>query len=82
MPWYVFCPNDAFPNDVCNPNNYILVDEFLINCPNPSRHLCTIQASDNAGLPIITCALICEIANALNNNFESTNVLLRPDLFC
>lgn len=82
MPWFIFCPIDTFPNDVCNPNNYFLVGASPPNCPDPNLHLCAIQANNNAGKPIITCGLIIEIANAINSNLETTNVHLRPTLLC
>lgn len=80
MPWYSFNPLGGFPFDVSDPNNYTLVGIFPPNCPDPNLHLCAIQAVNIGGRPLITCALICEIANALNNNLETTNVLLRPNL--
>lgn len=76
MPWYQYTPFGF--GDVCNPNNYTLVGSTPPSCPNPNNFLCAIQASDNNQKPIITCPLICEIANALNTRTESTNVLLRP----
>ncbi|MNL55490.1 hypothetical protein D3C87_1789090 [compost metagenome] len=78
MPWYLYTPV-TIPPDVCNPNNYTLVGSIPPNCPNPNNFLCAIQANDNLGKPIITFALICEIANAVNNRTETTNVLLRPN---
>lgn len=75
MPWYVY---DAAATDVSDPNNY---GDPLIpppSCPSPKNFLCAIQANDNAGSPIITNALFIEMANALNNRAESTNVKLRP----
>ncbi|MNW00603.1 hypothetical protein D3C71_1961210 [compost metagenome] len=61
-----------------NPNNYTNVGNTPPNCPLPNNFLCAIQASDNAGAPTLTAALILEIANAVNSRTESTNVLLRP----
>lgn len=78
MPWYSFTPLGAFPYDVCNPNNYTFVGINPPNCPSPNNFLCAIQASDNLGKPVLTCILFCEIANAVNNRIDSTNVLLRP----
>lgn len=80
MPWYSFIPIDTFPHNTTDPNNYQLVGILPPNCPTPKSHLCAIQAADNSGLPIITTALTAEMADALNNSFESTNVLLRPTL--
>lgn len=80
MPWYSFNPIDAFPHDTTNPNNYNLVGINPPNCPSPKLHLCAIQANDNLGLPIITGALVAEIANAVNNNFDFPNAILRPTL--
>ncbi len=80
MPWYSFTPLGSFPYDICNPNNYTLVGSNPPNCISPKNHLCTIQAADNLGKPIITSTLLCEIANALNNRFDTTNVKLWPFL--
>lgn len=77
MPWYSYTPI-TIPADVCNPNNYTLVGIIPPNCPNPNNFLCAIQAVDNMTKPILTTALICEIANAVNNRTETVNVLLRP----
>ncbi|MGJ1322848.1 hypothetical protein ACR780_09175 [Sphingobacterium faecium] len=75
MPWYSYIPGRT---NVCDPNNYTPVGSNPPNCPTSKLFLCAIQANDNSGHPIITCALICEIANALENRTESTNVKLRP----
>ncbi|MEN5232889.1 hypothetical protein [Sphingobacterium faecium] len=82
MPWYSFQPIDLYPHNVGSPNNYQLVGINPPNCPNPNNFLCAIQAPDNAGKPNFGAApnLILEIANAVNNRLESTNVLLRPSL--
>lgn len=77
MPWYSYTPI-TFPGDICNQNNYTLLGIFPPVCPSPKLRLCAIQAVDNLGHPILTPALICEIATALQNRAESTNVLLRP----
>lgn len=83
MPWYLFCPTGIIPPyDVCDPNNYIIVGTTPPTCPNPNNFLCAIQAMDNQGRPIITCALRCEIANAVNNRIDTTNVMLRPKVGC
>lgn len=81
MPWYLFNPIDTFPHNTTDPNNYQLVGILPPTCPSPKTKLCSIQASDNQGLPIFTQALTSEMATALNNSIESTNVLLRPTLF-
>lgn len=73
MPWYQYNSGD-----ICNPNSYTLVGSTPPSCLSPKRKLCAIQASDNLGKPIITMSLVCQIANALQNEVESTNVLLRP----
>ncbi|MEJ5145362.1 hypothetical protein [Sphingobacterium sp. MYb388] len=73
MPWYSY-----IGGNICSPNSYTIVGSTPPPCPNPNNFLCAIQASDNSGSPIITLALICEIANAVNSRTESTNVLLRP----
>lgn len=81
MPWYLFNPIDSFPHDVCSVYNYTLVGNTPPNCGNPNIRLCAIQTTDNWDFPLITCALYCEIANALNTKVETTNVLLRPTLY-
>ncbi len=78
MPWYQFTPPALFPQDVSNPNQYTLVGSTPPSCPSPKQQLCAIQANDNLTKPILTDALIIEIANALQRQTESTNVLLRP----
>ncbi|MOA49248.1 hypothetical protein D3C78_1721040 [compost metagenome] len=80
MPWYSYNPVDAFPHDACNPNSYTNVGNTPPSCPSPNNHLCAIQANDNAGKPIFTRALLCEIVTALNNRVDTTNVQLRPNL--
>lgn len=82
MPWYLFCPIDPYPHNICDPNNYINVGTVPPNCPNPNIYLCAIQAKDNAGKPIITPKLCNEIVMALNNRIESAHVLLRPTIHC
>jgi hypothetical protein len=73
MPWYNYNSGS-----ICNPNSYTLTTTPPTNCPSPNNFLCAIQASDNMTKPILTPALICEIAEAINSKTESTNVLLRP----
>ena len=75
MPWYKFKPGGAPPN-VGDPNQYISTGSTPPNCPTPKLFLCAIQAADNMGKPIITTALILEIANALQRTTDSTNVKL------
>lgn len=77
MPWYLYTPITV-PTDICNPNNYTLVGTIPPSCPNPNNYLCAIQALDSMGRPILTFALMCEIATALQTHMESTNVLLKP----
>ncbi|NJI74041.1 hypothetical protein HCX49_12590 [Sphingobacterium kitahiroshimense] len=77
MPWYVYNPVDSFPHNPCSPNNYVLIGTTPPSCPAPNNFLCAIQASDNMGSPIITAALCQEIALALQNRIDTTNVLLR-----
>ncbi|WP_400261335.1 hypothetical protein ACFX5U_15585 [Sphingobacterium sp. SG20118] len=74
MPWYVY---NAGGTNVSNPNNYILIGSTAPTCTSPKLFLCAIQANDNMGWPTVTNALILEIANAVNNVTESTNVKLR-----
>lgn len=75
MPWYLYDPGAT---DVTDPNNYGPPLIIPPNCPTPKRYLCAIQANDNSGSPVILIVLVNEIANALNNGSESTNVKLRP----
>ena len=80
MPWYQFTPIGIAPYDPNTPNNYTLVGSTPPSCPNPNNFLCAIQANDNFGKPIITCALLAQIDLALANRTETTNVLLRPTI--
>lgn len=80
MPWYSFTPIDSYPYNTGDPNNYTLVGTNPPTCPSPKIKLCAIQAADNQTKPIFTQALALEMATALNNSIESTNVLLRPSL--
>ncbi|WP_293927022.1 hypothetical protein [Sphingobacterium sp. UBA6320] len=82
MPWYSFTPLGSFPYDVSDPNNYTLVGTNPPICPSPNLHLCAIQVPDNGGKPNFGAApgIAFQIANALNNNLDTTNVLLRPNL--
>lgn len=75
MPWYVY---DAGATDVTDPNNYGPPLAFPPSCSGLKIFLCAIQAIDNLGKPLLTLIqLIIEIANALNNRMDSTNVKLR-----
>lgn len=64
-----------------NPSSYDIASGTP-NCPNPNNQLCAIFAEiqfiDGIQRPIITPALLTEIANALNTKTESANVLLKP----
>ncbi len=77
MPWYSYTPI-TFPGNICDPNNYTLLGIFPPVCPSPKVRLCAIQALDSFGQPILTPALFCEIATAMQNRMEGVNVLLRP----
>ena len=77
MPWYSYTPTTLLSN-VCDPNNYTLVGVLPPACPSPKRRLCAVQAVDNMGRPILTPALLCEIASAMQNSLEGVNVRLRP----
>lgn len=74
MPWYTYNSGD-----IGNSNNYTNVGSTPPSCPNNNNFLCAIQASDNMSKPILTLALITEIANAVNSRTENTNVLLRQN---
>lgn len=80
MAWYSFTPIDSFPHNTGDPNNYTLVGSTPPNCPNPNNFLCAIEAKDNGGKPTFTINLFAEIATALDNKIETTNVRLRPTL--
>ncbi|NJI74039.1 hypothetical protein HCX49_12580 [Sphingobacterium kitahiroshimense] len=73
MPWYNYVSGS-----VGVPNSYTLHGNTPPNCPNPNNFLCAIQAADNNQKPILTEELVTEIADALQNRTESTNVLLKP----
>ncbi|MGJ1322844.1 hypothetical protein ACR780_09155 [Sphingobacterium faecium] len=76
MPWYSYI---AGRQDSGNPNNYTYVGSTPPSCPSNKLYLCAIQAQDNLGAPDLTnINLFIEIANAINNRVESTNVKLRP----
>lgn len=81
MPWYYFTPNSPLRN-VGDSSNYTRISNvppatgLPTACLNPPNFSCAIQAMDNSGLPVITNALVLEIANALENRTNSTNVTL------
>jgi len=76
MPWYIY---DAAATDVSDPNNYGSPTTLPPVCPSPKNFLCAVQTNDISGSPDLTSfALMAEIANAINNRLESTNVKLRP----
>lgn len=81
MPWYIYNPIDTFPHNPADPNNFVLIGNYPPSCPSPKQKLCAIQASDNMGQPILTAALTVEIAVAVNNAMDTTNVILRPTLY-
>lgn len=80
MPWYSYSPADSFPYDPAFLPSYTNVGLNPPSCPSPNDHLCSIQANDLGGAPIITTALALEMARALNNRVDTTNVKLRPNL--
>nr|WP_315398929.1 hypothetical protein [uncultured Sphingobacterium sp.] len=82
MPWYIYCPTGPAPYNACDPVFYTSVGSFPPSCPNPNNFLCAIQANDTGGNPIFTITLLCEMATAINNRLESTNVKLRPTITC
>lgn len=75
MPWYIYT---LINGDICDVNNYTLYGPTAPLCGTPKLHLCAIQANDNMGRPILTSVIVCEIASALQNKTESTNVRLKP----
>jgi len=75
MPWYKFTPPGMGTPDVGDSSQYTLVGSNPPTCIG-NQKLCAIQAMDNMTQPILTFALVCEIANALNLRTNSTNVLL------
>lgn len=74
MPWYLYTPSRR--SNPTNPNNWTLVGSVPPSSPGPNYYLSALQASDNLGHPIITRALQGEIAQALQNRRDTTNVLL------
>jgi hypothetical protein len=81
MPWYLYNPIDSAPHNTNDPNNYNNVGTTPPSCPSPKTKLCSIQAPDNSGSPIISQALSAEISTAVNSGVETTNVKLRPTIF-
>ncbi|WP_144243337.1 hypothetical protein [Sphingobacterium sp. ML3W] len=62
--------------DPSNPSHYTLVSSAPI-CIAPPQRLCAIYAlNDGSGQPVITDALKNEMINALQNQVNTTNVLL------
>ncbi|UIR57395.1 hypothetical protein LZQ00_06145 [Sphingobacterium sp. SRCM116780] len=80
MPWYPYNPTGTPPYSVTNPAFYGNPQANQPTCPSPDNFLCTIQANDSSGQPVITFALLEEITFALNNRTETTNVKLRPSV--
>jgi hypothetical protein len=71
MAWFQLEPAGS-PTD---PQDYTLE-------PNPTGcigtdQICAVQATDNAGHPVLSAALKDEMINALHNRTASTNVKLR-----
>lgn len=80
MPWYIYTPSRrSSPTD---PNNWTLVGSVPPFAPGPNYFLTAIQANDHLGQPIITSALRGEMAQALQNRRDTTNVLLSYSRRC
>ncbi|AIM38127.1 hypothetical protein KO02_16670 [Sphingobacterium sp. ML3W] len=77
MPWYQFTP-PGIHKDPTDPNQYTYYGNVPSPCAGSNLILCSIQAFDNMGKPIITVALISEIAIALENKTTTVNVFLKP----
>lgn len=81
MPWYIF--NGGSPNDPSNPAQYSLTASNGAAPPScdGNEDMCGLQAVDNSGKPTLTgaggIALKDEIIRALENNANSTNVILK-----
>jgi len=75
MPWYSFTPTIT-PHEPQNPSQYTNVGTTPPSCIG-NQKVCAIQALDQSGQPDITPALLGEIVQALNNNTNNTNVLLK-----
>jgi hypothetical protein len=80
MPWYIYNPTGTPPYNIGGACNYNPVGSSPPSCAGPNNYLCGIQANDIGGKPIITQALILEIAEAVNNKTETTNVVLRSTI--
>lgn len=76
MPWYYYTPPGP-PYDNCNDTHFTLVVGLPPGCPGANNYLCAIQAIDSAGLPIITTDLCTQIATALRDRVDTTNVKLK-----
>lgn len=77
MPWYQFTP-PGLPRDPTDPNQYTLFGSTPASCAGSNLIICSIQADDNMGKPIITVALISEMVRALENKATTINVYLKP----
>ena len=77
MAWYRFKPNGIL-RDPTDPNQYTLNGNVPPPCPGSNSTLCSIQAEDNMGHPIITVTLLSEIVWALENKITTVNVFLKP----
>ncbi len=77
MPWYSFTPLGSAPFSPADPNNYTLLGSAPL-CPGVNSFTCAIQANDNMGKPDIDFTLLAEIALALENRIDRTNVKLKP----
>lgn len=71
MNWFILTGTDP-----SNPTHYTLVATAPL-CPAPPEKICAIHAmNDGNNQPVITDALKDEMINALQNQVNSTNVLL------
>lgn len=76
MPWYLYTPI-TIPRDPLNPNNYTLVVGLPPACPGLNNFICAIQSA-GVPQPIINQSLCEEMALALVNKIDTTNVKLKP----
>ncbi|MEN5055155.1 hypothetical protein [Sphingobacterium kitahiroshimense] len=72
MSWFSL---DSNGNPI-NPNDYQLESTPPTGC-NGSDQICAVQATDNAGKPVLSPALKDEMITALHDRTPSTNVKLR-----
>lgn len=71
MNWFKFTGTDP-----SQPSHYSLVASIPV-CPFPTQKICAIQAmNDGNDQPIITCELKNEMILALQNETNTTHVLL------